>query len=65
VPNQVKDLISSKEISGSYQNGIFTPSVYLDNIKKEIEDFFALNSYLPYDFVKKIMNIGSTPAIKN
>lgn len=64
-PQQIRELLVNKEVSGSYQNGIFTPEVHFNNIKKEINDFYEVNRYLPYDFVKKVMNIASTPSLKN
>lgn len=64
--NQIKDLVSSKQIRGKYnaKTATFTPETHQQSITSEIEGYYRDNAYIEYDRVKRIMGISTRQEVE-
>ena len=61
---QVNELIKTKQVKGSFKNNTFTPAVYQQNVKQEIQSFYQSNSFIEYEHIRRVMDLPSSSSVE-
>lgn len=55
--SQTKHLIETAQIQGKLDGTIFTPTIYQNTIWSEVKDYYFVNKFIEFDYIKKRASI--------